>query len=385
LIHQSFIMLLQNPSLIHLQSVLEDISRNVQIESNCCVSHPLYGKAELEPEHIDRFQQLPAPLQQRYLSLQLRNFLHGIYFAGTQTAPPPPTNFPSSSAPAEMANNRAWGLDLDFYQGLRQSNRGDGFFDPGWSVVGHIDGLVAVCKQELTLHVAPDRHLRSGESTELGAIVAVKMPPHRLGDGLYIAVGDAGLPNAGSDSGQDEFGSSPDYDMDCDTDCDAGYDICCDIYFNLTANQAATVMAHLTQHLNALEVPFTFKLPYEPIAYDRHDSAILTCHKSDYPLVRPALRSLCAEATFAEATPLFTKRLTGGVAVAEEPDEKFSDTDTFGLHRCQLLANGLLAAHQQDEQGADLKRVMILNQFYEQGIDLEFCHLNHGSDDVYRI
>jgi HopA1 effector protein family len=337
---------------------LKDITKQIHIESAYCVSHPLYGKTELEPERIEQFQNLPVILQNRYLSLQVRNFLHGIYFTGMSQLET--LTIAERSSPVGLVNNMAWGLNLDFYTQLHESNCGQGFFDPGWSVTGEIDGLLAVRKDELTLYVERHLHIQPSEQAAvIGEAIAIKMPPNRLKSGCYLAVGDAGL-------------------VKNDTPT-------LNIYFNLRSEGAAPVMSSLTQHLNVLQIPFTFQVPYDPLSYDRYDSGILYCAKSDYGVMRSALSTIYAENSsyFREETPLFTKRLAPGLAVAEEPSQKFSAQEDFGLNRCQILTNGLLMAYQQDEYSSEMKMVMILNQMYEHRIAPEFAYLDEDGEDTY--
>jgi HopA1 effector protein family len=337
---------------------LKDITDSVQIESPYCVSHPRYGKAELEPERVPQFQNLPPALQNRCLSLQVRNFLHDIYFTGITQ--PKEENISGDRSPAtEQVNNMAWGLNLDFYAKLHASNSGKGFFEPGWRVTSKVDGLLAVTKDNLTLYVERN-HLQFEQSADVGEAIAIQMPRNRLEPGWYLAVGDAGGVEQ-SDRPQIK------------------------LYFNFCAEGAISVMSSLTQHLNALRVPFIFQVPYDPLDYHRYNSGILHCDQSNYGNVRSALSELYGEhrSFFREATPLFTKRLASGMAVAEEPSQKFSDQEDFGLNRCQILANALVQAYQQSEYSAEIKRVMIFDQFRHHKISLKLAHLNDASEDVY--
>jgi hypothetical protein len=338
-----------SPSPAPLLEVLQDIAQNIRIEEDGSIHHTIHG--QVQPD--DRFQTLPLILQQRFLSLQLRNFLYDIYFSGSRT-------HPTEAIDQPLANNRAWGINLDFFTTLHESNSGVGFGDPDWVVTGQDDdGLVAVQKQELTLYLIPDQHLDPVEqSTAIGTTVTVKMPRNRLQNGYYIAVGNTGL-------------MEPEKTQ-------------VNIFFNLVAEGAAPVMQRLTTHLNTLQVPFTFKLPYDPVDYDRQDTATLCFPKSQYPLVWQALNAVYQQerSHFRAAIPFCTRLLAPGIALAEEPDSKFSAQETFGTHRCQLIANGLLEA--QGEVAIEFRLVAILNQFYEAALELEYAHLNAGSEDIYQ-
>jgi hypothetical protein len=341
-----------------LLEILQDIAQHVHIEEDGIIRHSVHG--QVQPD--DRFEALPPILQQRFLSLQLRNFLYDIYFSGSRT-------HPTDALDTPLENNRAWGINLDFFTALRQNNSGQGFGDPDWVVIGQDDdGLVAVQKQELTLYLIPEQHLYPieqstarcfADAARVGTTVTVKMPHNRLQNGCYIAVGDAGL-------------IEPE-----DTEPRVN------IFFNLVAEGAASVMQIMTTHLNTLQIPFTFKLPYDPLDYDRQDTAILSFYKPQYPKVWQALNALYPQARshFRATVPFCTKPLAPGIALAEEPDSKFSAQETFGTHRCQLIANGLLEA--QGERAIEFRLVAILNQFYEAALELEYAHLNAGSEDIY--
>jgi len=106
----------------------------VQIQSDFCIRHPDYKPFELQAEVADRFQQMPADIQRKYLSLQLRSFLYGIYYNGSmRTALAPEAD--SNPLPLDLENNTLRGVDLGFYNRLHQSNSGTGYFDPGWRVL----------------------------------------------------------------------------------------------------------------------------------------------------------------------------------------------------------------------------------------------------------
>jgi len=45
--------------------------------------------------------------------------------------------------------------------------------------------------------------------------------------------------------------------------------------------------------------------------------------------------------------PLFTKLLAPGLALAEEPNQKFTAQESFGMNRCQIITNGFLEAWQK--------------------------------------
>ncbi|NET15569.1 MAG: hypothetical protein F6K08_23405, partial [Okeania sp. SIO1H6] len=58
--------------------------------------------------------------------------------------------------------------------------------------------------------------------------------------------------------------------------------------------------------------------------------------------------------------------------------------ESFGMNRCQIIANGLLTAWQQGDNSTEGKIKAILEQFSLLGIDLQRPYLNANSEDIYR-
>ena len=159
---------------------LQDIVSNVQIQSNFCISHPAYKLLELPAEVVNRFQQIPLELQNKYLSLQLQSFLYGIYYNGSlKTALAPDADSDNLALHQNLENNTFLGVNLEFNDRLHKSNSGVGYFDPGWQVFRQEDdGSLAVTKGGLTLHIEREKHLQPKEqSASVGDTVAIRMPP----------------------------------------------------------------------------------------------------------------------------------------------------------------------------------------------------------------
>lgn len=90
-------------------------------------------------------------------------------------------------------------------------------------------------------------------------------------------------------------------------------------------------MRGLTRSLNDLNIPFSFKVLYNPADYKRYDSGVLYFERSHYPIVRQVLQTVYLEnqTHFQSQFPLFTKQLAPGLAVAEEPNRKFTAQESF--------------------------------------------------------
>jgi hypothetical protein len=344
-----------------LQVSLQDIVHNVYIQSSYCISHPNYKPLELPPEAVSRFRQLPSDVQNKYLSVQLSNFIYGIYYNGSlKRVLAPDEETTKFALNQDLENNTYLGVDVLFYERLHESNSGEGYYSPGWLVVKQeTDGALAVHKGGLTLHIERDRHLQPREqAVTLGDSVAIKMPKNLVQNGFYMAVGNAGA------YGEGEIVR---------------------VYFNLTSEGAVAIMGSLSRELNNISIPFNFKALYNPKDYGRYDSAVLYFNKSKYQVVYPVLERVYAEhqSYFQPQVPLFTKFLAPGLAIAEEPDCKFGDKESFGMNRCQIVANGLLEAWHQEHDSPEGRMASILQQFNILNVDLQRPYLNANSEDIY--
>ena len=154
-------------------------------------------------------------------------------------------------------NHRVTGLDLEFAGSLHQNNCGEGYWDPGWQVIEHLDhgmdiSTVIVKKNHLTVHTNPDRHLRNGPWTP-GDLIEVKLPRNLVDGDRYVAVGNAGVPG---------------------TDCTS-------LAIECSADQVVKLIQQITQTLNPLNLPFTLACFYDPLDYPHSEAAILTMNEVD--------------------------------------------------------------------------------------------------------
>ncbi|AKG20541.1 T3SS effector HopA1 family protein [Calothrix sp. 336/3] len=344
-----------------LQNSLEDIVNKIQIESRYSITHPDYKPLELPDETIPRFQQLPSDVQDKYINAQLSHFLYGIYYNGSlKRALALDGETTNLTVNQNLENNTFLGVDMVFYNRLHESNKGKGYFSPNWLVIkAETYGSLAVHKGGLTLYIDRQKHLQpQDESAKVGDEVAIRLPKNLVQNGFYMAVS-----NFGSYSGENIVR----------------------VYFNLTTDGVVAVMESLTQQLNDITIPFNFKALYNPSDYGRYDSAVLYFDKNNYDIVHPVLARVYAQhqSHFQTEVPLFTKVLAPGLAIAEEPDQKFGEKESFGMNRCQIVANGLLDAWQRQETSPEARMVSILQQFDSLGIDIHSPYLNANSEDIY--
>jgi hypothetical protein len=163
-----------NSLLTRSLDALEEIVLGVQIQSNLSISHPNYKPLEFPAEILERFQQLPLEIQNKYLSLQLRNFLYSIYFSGEQK---PVSQSDINASNQNIENNTSSGLNLEFYERLQASNSGEGYFDPNWRAIKQKSDRLVVNKQGINLHIDRHRHLHLAE---LDAIAEIPDSPETV-------------------------------------------------------------------------------------------------------------------------------------------------------------------------------------------------------------
>ena len=345
-----------------LQTTLTDIVNQIGFSSDFCITHPAYQPWQLSVETVTLYQKLPLEIQNRYLGIRLCDFLYGIYFDGSlKTALAYEVN--SADTEQHLENKTYLEIDREFYQRLHTSNHGTGYFDPDWLVIKEEnDRSLAVTKNGLTLYIKRDLHLLLTEqSARIGDYVKILLPRNQIDSSYYIAIGNAGFPC-----------------LDRKTNLVS-------VYFNLNSEGGVAVMDILTKELNSVSLPFSFKGLYNPADYDCYDSAVLSFAQRDYQVVSSILQSMYLEhqSYFQPEIPLFTKLLAPGLALAEEPDQKFFEQDNFGRNRCQIVTNGLLAAYQQGDESPQRRIAEIRQQFSLMGIDLQHPYLNSQSEDIY--
>jgi hypothetical protein len=354
---------------------LFDIASNIQISANFCIQHPKYQPFSLPATVANRFQQNSQDLQYKYLSLLLRNFVHGIYYNGSLQQVLSVNNQPQNYSPQKsLEQNYHLGIDWDFYEQLHQHNHGDGHYEPNWQVLRlEPDQSIAVTKNGLTLYVEPECYLKSSKkSLKIGDLISIWMPKNRLQNGCYIAVGNIAQEQKNT--------SAASLETKVETNLELGK-----IYFNFTPSGAIALMDTLTKQLNDANIPFSFEVIYNPGNYGRYDGGTLHFQRQNYPQIHQILQVVYKQhqSYFRPEIPLFTKFLAPGLSLAEEPNQKFSAQESFGMNRCQIVANALLEAWEKGKNAIE-ERMRIIDQHFAQHlIDVQRPYLNPCSQDIY--
>jgi hypothetical protein len=247
-----------------------------------------------------------------------------------------------------------------FVQALVAANGGSGSREAGWRVVRTTDDgrqVVVVRDDGLTLWARPEEVAGPAEP---GAAVSLLLPKEllRLSPGFYMALGDVGI------------------DIDGAT--------IVRLYWNLRSDGATILLSILTAALNCDGLRFRLKVVNDPGGYSRCDAAVLYIERGDYgraaEIVASAYPAIAGH--LKPAVPALTKRLADGLGLAEDPGP---DSGSFGMHRCQLIADAVIRAceHGAGPAGAQLSDVEA--RFGEEGLSLDRPYLNPGSADHYAL
>jgi hypothetical protein len=153
--------------------------------------------------------------------------------------------------------------------------------------------------------------------------------------------------------------------------------------WSIAAAGAVTLVARVTYALNGSSLPFSLELPDNPARYGRRGGAVLVLDRTDVAaamkLLRPLLRALGPHLD--DRAPAFTKPLARGLALAEEP----GDGQSFGEHRCRLLAEAIVAAGEQGLRTVEQRLAVVRERFRAAGVALDAPYLRPGSDDAYEL
>lgn len=149
-------------------------------------------------------------------------------------------------------------------------------------------------------------------------------------------------------------------------------------FWNVSREGAPRLLESVTREFNRFQIPFRFKCGRRASEYPRRDAAVLYLHAAYYPIAALVVEGIHAEVQpwLAAGTPLFTKRLTDGLAFAEDPGE------SFGENRMRILAVAMCRTlgRPVDERLAEVRL-----QFEQRSLSLDRPWLNPGSLDRYEF
>jgi hypothetical protein len=152
------------------------------------------------------------------------------------------------------------------------------------------------------------------------------------------------------------------------------------VYLDLRREGAEPFIRESTRRLNSAGLAFTAKVVDDPHGFDRRDAAVLYFERRDRDRALEAADDLArALAPFLDdGAPAMTLPLASGVAFAEDPGE----AESFGSHRCLLIAEAAVTAAERGLGRLDDRLALVRERFDEAGTSLESPYL--GSQAVGR-
>jgi hypothetical protein len=249
---------------------------------------------------------------------------------------------------------------LPFVDALSAANTGLGYWEDGWQI-SSMNGDIVVCKAGLAVRAKPQAYMVApGDPLAPGTRLRLSFSKElrRMLPGFYLALSDQPL---SQDVAQPLVR----------------------LYWNLAAKGAAGFVKRTTTLLNRAGLPFRLKVLNDPAQYTRCDAGVIYLLKQDYHAAREVFETIYDQvaASMKPATPVFTKLLAPGLGLAEDP----GGLDSFGLHRCRILADGLMRAYEQGDTSAEGRWRVVAQHFAEHEVDLETPFLNPGSSDSYEF
>lgn len=244
-----------------------------------------------------------------------------------------------------------------FTDSLSQANTGTGSRESGWKILREEDDeRLVVHRNGLSLWARP-AEVR-GDDLSPGREVSVTLPPEllRLSPGFYMALGNE--------------------ELDVEESLVRHY-------WHLDHRGGVALVAAGTRVFNQAQLPFRLKVLIDPDGYSRCDAGVLYTPRrlqKEVSRLLPAIRKDVA-GHLRPGTPAFTKRLADGLGAAEDPP----GPDSFGTHRCGLLAEAMVRAFELELETTPERLELVEQHFDEHEVGFDRPYLNAGSADEYEL
>jgi hypothetical protein len=250
--------------------------------------------------------------------------------------------------------------DPAFESRLAAANRSQFRWDPGWQIYRlGVDGELQVKKGDRHRSPMPGEYAFAagpGIRPQVGDVVSLQVlrESHDVQPGMYYAFGET----LGDQF--DEFNLVR-------------------FYLHMGADAAPKRIEWLTTQMNRFQVPFQLKCQKRPVHFERMDAFVVYVARRHFEITARVIAA-APESVLSQlqpAIPLFTRQLRNGIGFAEDPGDRRS----FGLNRCQLLAQGIVDAWASGQRAPDARLDAVRRRFAMNGMDLGHPHLNAGSAD----
>ena len=146
-------------------------------------------------------------------------------------------------------------------------------------------------------------------------------------------------------------------------------------YWNLTVEGAMRFLATAPKALDDADVPFRLKVANHPRRFNRCDAGVLYLRYQDCEPSFEYIAKIFAQVGpyLKPQVPALTKPLAPGLGWAEDPGEDDSSVlrSSFGTHRCWLLADGMIRAHERGSKSLEASLQVVERRFRKEGVTLE--------------
>ena len=247
-----------------------------------------------------------------------------------------------------------------FAESLSAANTGEGVVEDGWQIeerrgesLNAVKGGMRISLRDHDI-VAPS--MPGADGLE---VVRVRLPKElrRASPGYYVALGNVPL-------------GSGDWVR------------ILRLYWAVTPDGAVPLVRQLTSALNTAGVAFRLKVLSDPDRYSRYDTGVLYVRRADrrqvLQLVGPVYAGMASEMQLRAGVPALVKPIAPGLGIADDPGQG----ESFGLQRCQLLADGLIRCFETGTISFKEKLSIVDTELRGAGIDPDKPYLQPGTDDV---
>jgi Lanthionine synthetase C-like protein/HopA1 effector protein family len=235
-------------------------------------------------------------------------------------------------------------VQQEYVERLRAANAGRGHADLGWTTVGEfaqIDSTSVMRKGGLLVVAKADQYrILSSDAESTDRRLLMPKDLRGISPGFYTAVSDEPLL------------------------ADASI---FRVYWNLTPAAAVKLMRIATEDLNRRGIRFRLKVLSDPGRYTRRDAGVLYLDAGEVDNVDVIDLYRRVSADMKPGGPALTLELAPGLAFAEDP----ANGESFGMHRCGLIADGLLVSAQKGNAKDDETFAAVESAFAAKSITLD--------------
>lgn len=155
------------------------------------------------------------------------------------------------------------------------------------------------------------------------------------------------------------------------------------VYWNVSMDAASRLISALASSLGRQGIPYRVKVLTDLSRPGRADSCVLYLQQRDFREAGECIgRIYHSIAKFARAAvPAYSFEIAEGLSVAEQPPGE----ESFGQHRCRILAEGIMLATEAGARSGTERLAKVREHFSRCGYSLERPHLNPDSEFDYSL